>query len=116
MPSVNVCCPLAGEESESSGFTSSPSLTFRAHCTNQLHCLSSNANLWDVARSVKYQLKQSMAPGNFFEKISQNQQWMTANPEPDSALQAFKDQLNYDIAISNLARSFDRATVWRART
>lgn len=68
------------------------------------HRLSADANLWDVARSVKHQLNQIIVPGKLFEKIFQEQEWASTNPSPESALQAFKDQLDYDIAVSNLKR------------
>ncbi|MEH1841575.1 MAG: condensation domain-containing protein [Nostoc sp.] len=69
-----------------------------------LHLLSSDTNFWEVARSVKQQLKQSMTSNKLFEKIFQLQEWLFTNPSPDDALQAFKDQLDYDIAVSNLTR------------
>ncbi|MEH2071553.1 MAG: condensation domain-containing protein [Nostoc sp.] len=69
-----------------------------------LHLLSSDANFWEVARSVKQQLKQSMTSNKLFEKIFQLQEWLSTNPSPDDALQVFKDQLDYDIAVSNLTR------------
>lgn len=69
-----------------------------------LHLLSSNTNLWDVARSVKNQLNQSMTSDKLFEKIFQSQEWLSTHPSPNDVLQAFKDQLGYDIAVSNLTR------------
>ena len=69
-----------------------------------LHLLSSDANFWEVARSVKQQLKQSMTSNKLFEKIFQLQEWLSTDLSPDDALQAFKDQLDYDIAVSNLTR------------
>ncbi|WP_375506504.1 condensation domain-containing protein [uncultured Nostoc sp.] len=69
-----------------------------------LHLLNSDANFWEVARSVKQQLKQSITSNKLFKKIFQLQEWLSTDPSPDDALQAFKDQLDYDIAVSNLTR------------
>lgn len=66
------------------------------------HLLSSNVNLWDVARSVKSQLNQSTIVDKLFEKVFQGQKWLSTNPSPDRALQAFEDQAGYDICVSNL--------------
>lgn len=68
------------------------------------HQISSNTNLWDIARSIKYQLNQSITLENLFEQISQNQKWLSTNPNPDNALQVFKDRSNYDLTVSNLTR------------
>lgn len=68
------------------------------------HRLSPNNNLWDVARSVKHQLNQSIVPDKLFEQIFQNQEWLTTHPSPDAVFHAFEDQLGYDIAVSNLKR------------
>ena len=66
------------------------------------HLLSSNVNLWDVARAVKSQLNQSTIVDKLFEKVFQGQKWLSTNPSPDRALQAFEDQAGYDICVSNL--------------
>jgi hypothetical protein len=79
-------------------------VSFCIAAARTLHFLSSDASLWEVARSVKHQLKQSMTSNNLFEKIFQTQEWLSTHPSPDDALQAFKDQLDYDIAVSNLTR------------
>ena len=79
-----------------------------------LHLLSSNTNLWDVARSVKDQLNQTMTSDKLFEKIAEGREWLSTHPSPNDALQAFKDQLGYDIAVSNRLAIDNRATVWRA--
>ncbi|MEG4491337.1 phthiocerol/phthiodiolone dimycocerosyl transferase family protein [Microcoleus sp. D3_18_C4] len=68
------------------------------------HLLRSDTNLWDLARSVKHQLNQSMASDKLFERIFQGQEWMSTNPSPDVVLQIFKDQWDYDVCISNLTR------------
>lgn len=68
-------------------------------------CLSVDANLWDVARSVKQQLNQIMTPDKLFEEISQTQEWASTHPSPDVVLQGFRDQLfDADIGVSNLRR------------
>ncbi|MEI2580397.1 phthiocerol/phthiodiolone dimycocerosyl transferase family protein [Scytonema sp. PRP1] len=69
------------------------------------HHLSGDANLWDVARSVKQQLNQIMTPDKLFEEIFQTQEWASTHPSPDVVLQGFKDQLfDSDIGVSNLGR------------
>ncbi|KAB8318238.1 hypothetical protein SD81_017325 [Tolypothrix campylonemoides VB511288] len=69
------------------------------------HHLSADANLWDVARSVKQQLNQIMTPDKFFEEIFQTQEWASTHPSPDVVLQGFRDQLfDSDIGVSNLGR------------
>lgn len=68
------------------------------------HCLSTDANLWDLARSVKHQLNQIMVPDKLFEGISQEQEWASTHPSPDVVFQSFKDHLDYDICVSNLTR------------
>ncbi|WP_341532088.1 condensation domain-containing protein (plasmid) [Nostoc sp. UHCC 0302] len=69
------------------------------------HHLSADANLWDVARSLKQQLNQIMTPDKLFEEIFQNQEWASTYPSPDVVLQGFQDQLfGSDIGISNLGR------------
>jgi hypothetical protein len=68
------------------------------------HLLGFDSNLWDVARSVKSQLNQTMTFDILFEKISQNQAWISTNPSPHDTLQVFEDQFKYDIAVSNLMR------------
>lgn len=66
--------------------------------------LSTDVNFWDVARCVKHQLNQIMAPDKLFEELFQSQEWVLSNPTPDAVLQGFKDQFDYDICISNLTR------------
>lgn len=68
------------------------------------HRLNADANLWDVARSIKHQLNQIMVPDKLFENIFQEQKWASTHPSPDVVLQAFKDQFDYDICVSNLTR------------
>lgn len=68
------------------------------------HLLNFDANFWEVARSAKQQLKQSMTSNKLFGKIFQLQQWLSTFKSPDDALQVFKDQLDYDISVSNLMR------------
>ncbi len=69
------------------------------------HHLSADANLWDVARSVKQQLNQIMTPDKLFEEIFQTQEWASTHPSPDVVLQGFRDQLfDSDIGVSNLGQ------------
>lgn len=69
-----------------------------------VHCLSVDTHFWELARSAKRQLKQKMVSDKLVEKILQLQAWASTHPSADDALQAFKDQLDYDIAVSNLTR------------
>lgn len=79
-------------------------VSYCAAAERTFHLLISDANLWDVARSVKHQLNQSMASDNLFERIFQGREWLSTNPSPDIVLQTFKDQWDCDICVSNLTR------------
>lgn len=68
------------------------------------HRLSTDADLWNIARSVKHQLSQIMVPDKLFEGIFQEQTWASTLPSPGIVLQAFKEHLGYDICVSNLTR------------
>jgi hypothetical protein len=82
----------------------SEDLSLRISAGRTSHQLSADANLWDVARSVKHQLNQIMVPDKLFEGVSQEQEWASTHPSPDVVLQAFKEHLGYDICVSNLTR------------
>ncbi|WP_262985815.1 hypothetical protein [Nostoc sp. 'Peltigera membranacea cyanobiont' 232] len=42
-----------------------------------------------------------MTSNKLFGKIFQLQQWLSTHPNPDDALQVFKDQLDYDTSVKN---------------
>jgi hypothetical protein len=79
-------------------------VSFYMDAERTLHCLSADANFWEVARTAKQQLRQSMTANHLFEKSFHLQEWLSTHPNPDDALQVFKEQLDYDIAVSNLTR------------
>ncbi|MEM7555567.1 MAG: condensation domain-containing protein [Cyanobacteria bacterium P01_A01_bin.84] len=69
-----------------------------------LHTLTPSANLYDIARSVKQQLNQGMAPDRIFEGVSQLQAWISTNPTPSVVVKEIEEQFQYDLVVTNLGR------------
>lgn len=66
------------------------------------HSLSPNATLWEVAHSVKQQLKQEMVPEKIFSEILYSQESMATNPSVKSVQQGIVEYFEPGLAVSNM--------------
>lgn len=77
-----------------------------------LHTLTPDANLWDMARSIKQTLNQEMTSNKIFAEVP-NPEEMPPNLTPAMVLQMVREQFNRDLVVTNLGRltfplQFDR--------
>lgn len=68
------------------------------------HTLTPDLTLWDLARTLKSQLDQQIAPDKIFERIPQMQALLSTNPSPSLMNQVLVEACSYDILVSNLGR------------
>lgn len=67
-----------------------------------LQSLTPNTTLWEVARSLKDQLTQEVAPGKVFEDILRSQEWISTNPDFIQIQQVISEALGHGVIVSNL--------------
>lgn len=68
------------------------------------HTLDPNADLWEVARSLKQQLQHQATPNEIAAGIARRQTWMALSPKPRQVLQGFSERAGYDLMVTNLGR------------
>ncbi|MGL4880124.1 MAG: hypothetical protein ACRC8K_03565, partial [Waterburya sp.] len=67
------------------------------------HYLKDSSNIWEIARSVKEQLKEQMHPEQMFATIPKRQALMNTKPNSSLIKQIFlADENSYDLIVSNL--------------
>jgi len=77
---------------------------YYAHIGSILQTLTPNTTLWDLARSLKDQLNQELAPEKLFEDLLRNQELVSTNPDFTQIRQQISEYLDKGITISNLGR------------
>ena len=67
------------------------------------HRIDSQTDFWELAKEVKYQLKETVSKGKLFASIPQLQSWLSMRPEPEAVYQQLLNK-GLHLAISNLGR------------
>ncbi len=66
--------------------------------------ITPNLSLWDLARSIKVQLNQKIAPEQIFAHLPDLEAFMSALPSPIEVLKMTETAYNYDVCVTNLGR------------
>lgn len=77
---------------------------YYAHGKSIFQTLSTNEDLWEIARSFKHQLNQEMTPEKIFKDLLHTQGWISTNPSLTQVQQAIAEHLDGALSISNLGR------------
>lgn len=69
------------------------------------HSIGDRRSFWEIARSLKEQLKEKMHPDRIFASIPDRQALMSTKPTPSQIQQLFhSDKYYYDLVVTNLGR------------
>ncbi|HIK04215.1 MAG TPA: hypothetical protein IGS40_05805 [Trichormus sp. M33_DOE_039] len=93
---VNVRSFLTSAVTENCGLYIFPALS-----TNSL---TPNLTLWELASSIKAQLRSQTTIENLQSKAMEYERLMAANPNPEMVLQLFKKYYGFDLMVTNLGR------------
>lgn len=93
---INVRSHLVSEVGEGVGLYIAMGLTN--------HEIGFDASLWEIARSLKSQLTETMMPNRLFEQTYGRQRVMATFPNAQTVAEGMQQQYNYNLLVTNLGR------------
>lgn len=68
------------------------------------HPITPHLSLWDLARAIKAQLKQKMAPDQIFAHLPETEAFVATRPSADVVKEVLQSLNSYDVLVSNLGQ------------